>query len=488
MTIKIKSKLAAVKGSATICAIAAAAAMLAACSTSKPPATVPMDLPSAYREAPAVADGWTVAMPADAAERGTWWRIYQDARLDALVAQASADSPTLAIALQRVKQERAVAGLADADRGFQLGVGFGPTRSGDNTGDATQWRAQLNASYEVDLFGRLSDLSRAAALDAAGQEAAYRSVLLALQADVAQNYFALRAIDSELDVLAKTVLLRRDSLRLTRLRYDNGDTSELDVAQADAELATTLADEEALSNQRATRDHALAVLLGKAPADFTLEVAQLATTGVPVPAGLPSELLQRRPDIAQAQRDVAANSARIGAAKAAFFPSLSLTASGGYASSQLHNLFESSSKSWILGPLVGTMLNLPLLDGGHNRSELALADARYAASVAGYRQTVLTALQDVENNLNALQSLARQIGYEEDAVRAAGKAAALADSRYRNGSASYFEVIDAQRTSLAAQRARSQLAGARAMASVGLIRALGGGWGPVASSDRTAAL
>ncbi|WP_295992206.1 efflux transporter outer membrane subunit [Rugamonas sp.] len=468
--------------------VAAALATLTACSTNKPPATVQMEVPAAYREAPAAAEGWTVAMPADAAERGAWWRIYGDARLDALVAQASADSPTLAIALQRVKEARAVAGLADADRAFQLDAGFGPTRSGDNTGHATQWRAQLTAAYEVDLFGRLSDASRAAALDAAGQEAAYRSVLLSLQADVAQNYFALRSYDSELDVLRQTVLLRRDSLRLIQLRYDNGDVSELDLSQAQAELATTLADQEGLQSQRVNRDHALAVLLGKAPAVFTLEPALLATTGIPVPAGLPSELLQRRPDIAQAQRDVAANSARIGVAKAAFYPSLSLSAGAGYASSALHNLFESSSKNWIIGPLFGTILNMPLLDGGRNRSNLALADARYASSVANYRQTVLTAMQDVENNLNALQSLARQITYEEDAVRAAGTAAKLADSRYRNGSASYFEVLDAQRTSLAAQRARSQLAGQRAVASVGLIRALGGGWGPVASSDTAAAL
>ncbi|MFD2273382.1 efflux transporter outer membrane subunit [Undibacterium arcticum] len=447
--------------------------ILAGCSTTKPPEQVKLDLPAQYRESEGA---WKLAHPADDADRGVWWSVFGDAELNNLITAATQSSPTLVMAMARVKEARATAGLADADRAFQLSAGAGPTRQGNATSSSTQWRAQVNASYEVDLFGRLSDNSRAAALDAQGQEAAYRSVLLALQADVAQQYFAIRSLDSELDVLQQTIKLRQDALRLTQRRFDAGDTSELDVAQARTELAVTQAEEEGVQRNRSQRDHALAILLGKAPAQFTLATAPLQAVTVSVPPGLPSDLLERRPDIAQAQRQLAAASARIGAAKAAFFPSLVLTGSAGYESDALHNLFQWSSRSWLLGPLVGTMLNLPLLDGGRNKQNLAKADANYESLVANYRQQVLLGFRDVEDNLSALRTLDNQIRFQEAAASSAQLAARLADSRYRNGSTSYFEVMDAQRSSLSAERAKSQSIGQRALASVGLIRALGGGW------------
>lgn len=465
-----------------------AALVLAGCSTTKPPENVTVDLPTQYRETAATLDGsWKIAQPADTSDRGAWWSVFGDAELSKLISEATQSSPTLAMAMARVKEARATAGLADADRGFQLGAGFGPSRQGNATSASTQWRGQLNASYEVDLFGRLSDSSHAARLDVEGQEAAYRSVLLALQADVAQQYFAIHSLDSELDVLQQTIKLRQDALRLVQHRYDAGDTSELDVAQAKTELSVTQAEQESVSRNRAQRDHALAILLGKAPAQFTLAAAPLQQVVVSVPAGLPSDLLERRPDIAQAQRQLAAASARIGVAKAAFFPSLMLTGSGGYESSALHNLFKWSSRSWLLGPLVGTALSVPLLDGGRNNANLARADANYESVVANYRQQVLVGFQDVEDNLSALRTLDNQIRFQEDAVQSAQLAARLADSRYRNGSTSYFEVIDAQRSSLSAQRAKSQSVGQRAVVSVGLIRALGGSWGaPIPKNDALA--
>lgn len=464
-----------------------AALVLAGCSTTKPPEQVAVDTPAQYREAAALDGSWKVAQPADAADRGAWWSVFGDAELSKLITDATQSSPTLVMALARVKEARATAGLADADRAFQLGAAFGPTRQGTASATSTQWQAQLGASYEVDLFGRLSDSSRAARLDAEGQEAAYRSVLLALQADVAQQYFAIRSLDSELDVLQQTIKLRQENLRLVQHRYDAGDTSELDVAQAQTELSVTQAEQEGVSRNRAQRDHALAILLGKAPAQFTLASAPLQPVTVSVPPGLPSDLLERRPDIAQAQRQLAAASARIGVAKAGFFPSLVLTASGGFASDALHNLFQWSSRSWMLGPLVGSVLNLPLLDGGRNKANLAKADANYESVVANYRQQVLVGFQDVEDNLSAMRTLDNQIRFQEDAVKSAQLAARLADSRYKNGSTSYFEVIDAQRSSLSAQRAKSQSVGQRAVASVGLIRALGGGWGsPAAAVPATA--
>jgi multidrug efflux system outer membrane protein len=466
-----------------------AALLLAGCSTVKPPEQVTLDLPAQYREAGQLDGAWKKAEPADNVDRGQWWHIYRDDELNGLVEQATQSNPNLAVAVARVKEARAIAGIVDANRGFQLNGGIGPTRTRDSTTPATtEWRAQLNAAYEVDLIGRLSDESRAAALDAEAQEAAYRSILLTLQADVAQQYFAIRSLDTELDILQKTVALRQEEVRLVQYRYDVGDTSELDLAKAKTELAVVQAEEESVKRLRAQQDHALAVLLGKAPAQFTLAAAPLEANKVIVPAGLPADLLERRPDIAQAQRQLAAASARIGAAKAAFFPRLVLTGTAGYESNELGDLFKWSSRSWVLGPLIGTALSLPIFDGGRNKANLARANAGYEALVANYRQQVLVGFQDVENNLSALRTLDKQIGFQEQAVSSAQRAAHLADVRYKNGSASYFEVIDAQRTSLAAERAQSRSQGERSLASVGLIRALGGGWGEPDASLQAAAV
>ncbi len=466
-----------------------AALLLAGCSTVKPPEQVTLDLPSQYREAGQLDGAWKKAEPADNVDRGQWWHIYRDAELNGLVEQATQSNPNLAVAVARVKEARAIAGIVDANRGFQLNGGIGPTRTRDSTTPATtEWRAQLNAAYEVDLIGRLSDESRAAALDAEAQEAAYRSILLTLQADVAQQYFAIRSLDTELDILQKTVALRQEEVRLVQYRYNVGDTSELDLAKAKTELAVVPAEEESVKRLRAQQDHALAVLLGKAPAQFTLAAAPLEANKVIVPVGLPADLLERRPDIAQAQRQLAAASARIGAAKAAFFPRLVLTGTAGYESNELGDLFKWSSRSWVLGPLIGTALSLPIFDGGRNKANLARANAGYEALVANYRQQVLVGFQDVENNLSALRTLDRQIGFQAQAVSSAQRAAHLADVRYKNGSASYFEVIDAQRTSLAAERAQSRSQGERSLASVGLIRALGGGWGETNPSLHAAAV
>lgn len=453
-----------------------AALVLAGCSTARPPEEVKVDLPNAYKEQATLDGAWKVAAPADDKDKGAWWTVYGNDELNKLIVAATESNPNLQMALARVKDARAVAGVVDADRGVQADVGVGPTRSGNAQGASTTYRAPLSFSYEVDLFGRLSDASRAARLDAQGQEAAYRSVLLALQSDVAQLYFTIRSLDSEVAVLQQTIDLRQEALTMAQRRYDAGDTSELDVAQAKTEWAITSAELEGVTRERAVRDHALAVLLGKAPAEFSLTASPFNAPIVTVPAGLPSDLLERRPDIAQAQRQLAASSARIGAAKAAFFPKLILTGSAGYESNELRDLFKWSSRSWMLGPVVGTILSMPILDGGRNRSNLARADANYEGMVANYRQQILVGFQDVEDNLAALRTLDRQMVFEAQAISSAQLAARLADSRYRNGSASYFEVIDAQRSSLASQRARIRSAGQRAVASVGLIRALGGGW------------
>jgi multidrug efflux system outer membrane protein len=465
----------------------AATLVLAGCATTKPPEQVALDVPAQFRETANLDGAWKQAAPADRADRGRWWLVFNDGELNALVERAAQSSPTLAAAVARVKEARAVAGVVDSDRAFRLDGGAGPTRVKDSgAAPVTEWRALVSASYEVDLIGRLSDASRAAKLDADAQEAAYRSVLLALQADVAQQYFIIRALDSELAILNKTIGLRQEEVRLVQYRYEVGDTSELDVVKARTELAIVQAEAESVARARAQQDHALAVLLGQAPAQFSLAAAPLHQAPVIVPAGLPSELLERRPDIAQAQRQLAAASARIGVAKAAFLPKLVLTGSAGYASSDLGDLFKWSSRSWLLGPLVGTALSLPIFDGGRNKANLARADANYEAQVANYRQTVLVGFREVEDNLSALGTLDRQLGFQDTAVASAQKAAHLAEVRYRNGSASYFEVIDAQRTLLAAERAQNQSLGQRSVASVGLIRALGGDWETVPAGETIA--
>ncbi len=467
----------------------ATAMLLAACTTGRPPEAVALELPTHYREQVAPIDGaWKLAAPADSPGAGAWWTRFGDPELNRLVDAAAVSNATLAIALARVKEARAVTGLADAGRAVQLGAGFGPGRAGTAQGTVTTWQAPLTVSYEVDLFGRLSDASRAAAMDAQAQEAAYGAVLLALRADVAQQYFSIRALDAEIDVLQKTIVLRNQGLKLAQHRYEAGDSSELDVAQARTEAAIVNAELEGVVRERAQHDHALAILLDRAPSAHTLAPAPLVLSAVQIPAGLPSQLLERRPDIAQAQRQLAAGSARVGAATAAFFPQLNLTGSGGLASNQLHDLFKWSSRSWMLGPVLGTVLSLPILDGGRRDADLARNNARYEALVAAYRQQVLIAFREVEDNLSAIHTLDRQMGFEDQAIASAQLAARLADARYRNGSASYIEVIDAQRSSLASQRARAISAGRRAVASVGLIRALGGGWQIGAASPAPAPL
>jgi multidrug efflux system outer membrane protein len=387
-----------------------------------------------------------------------------------------------------VKQARALVGVANASRIPQLNAGFGPFRyqpsaaqqnlpPGTGVDAYTVWRGVLTFSYEVDLFGRISDGIVAARGDAESAEATYRSALLALQADVAQTYFALRQADEELALLRDTVKLREESVRLQQRRFDLGDIGEFDLARAKTELATTLSDAIALERSRARLEHGLALLLGKAPASFSLAPAPLATALPSIPAGLPSALLERRPDIAAAQRSMAAANARIGVAKAAFFPVLNLTAFGGYESAELGDLFQWSSRTWLLGPLFGTILSMPIIDGGRNQANLDRSYAALEEAVAAYRQTVLGAFGEVEDGLVSLRTLAGQADATRDSVVSASRAFKIAESRYNAGASSYLEVIDAQRTLVSIQRLDAQIKGARAASTVALIRALGGGWG-----------
>lgn len=438
--------------------------------------------------APQNLGAWKTAQPSDASMRGEWWKVFADPRLDELEAQALDANQNLKAAAARVKEARALNQAARAGLFPSLDAGLGPTREkvsaaslfepdGTNVPQQTLWRAQASASYEVDLFGRVASSVDAAKADTERSEALYRSVLLALQADVAQSYFALRELDAEADVFAQAVTLREQALKLVKRRYDQGDITELDYQRARSELSSAKSDAMTVQRLRAASEHSLAVLLGKAPAEFAMTPDPIEPVNLRVPPGLPSSLLERRPDIAAAERAMAAANARIGVARAAFFPSLSLTGTGGFESATLGDLFKWSSRAFLLGPLTGTALTVPVFDGGRRKGNLANARAVYDEDVANYRQQVLVAFQEVEDNLADLRILEEQTRQQDDAVNASQRAADLSRKQYAEGAVNYLDVIDAQRTVLQAQRTAVQLQGVQAASTVNLIRALGGGWG-----------
>jgi multidrug efflux system outer membrane protein len=452
--------------------------ILAGCSLAPKFESPQVETPAQFKElTPAERGQWKTAQPAEAQPRGEWWKAFNDPALDQLELEAVAANQSLKVAAARVSQARALVGVANAERIPQVNAGFGPSRIKPSGAPATTtWRGLVTASYEVDLFGRISDGVNAARSDYEGIQAAFQSVQLALQADVAQTYFALRQTDEELALLRDTLKLREDSVRLLQRRFDLGEINELDLSRAKTELATARSDSIALERQRAQLEHGLAVLLGRAPASFGLAAAPLATVLPVIPAGLPSSLLERRPDVAAASRGMAAANARIGVAKAAFFPVLRLTAQGGYESGELNDLFKWSSRTWALGPLFGTILTMPIIDGGRNQANLERSYAVLEESVASYRQQVLVAFSEVEDNLVNVRTLDDQGQATRDAVASASRAFTIAQARYRAGATGYLDVIDSQRSLLSVQRLETQIKGARATSTVALIRALGGGW------------
>lgn len=471
-----------------------AALLLSACAT--PDFVQPyVATPAAFRESQAPApvavvegvDGarWQPARPAEQQPRGQWWLAFDDAALSSLVEEASANNASLGVAASRVKQARAIAGVAAAERVPQVGIGIGAQRAqlspleanlpqGTAVAPQTSYTARLSASYEVDLFGRVAANVAAARGDAARSEADYRSVLLALQADVAQTWFRLRALDAELDTLNRTVRLREESVAITQRRFDLGDIGEFDLSRARTELSTARAEAIGLQRQRANAEHALAVLLGRPAADYVAGANPLPDTGrLPaIPAGLPSSLLERRPDIVAAQRAMEASNARIGVARGAMFPSLLISADGGGVGSAFSDVFRWSSRSW----LVGALASMPLIDGGRNRNNVLRSEAALEESVGAYRQSVLVAFAEVEDNLAGLRILAGQAEQVDAAVVSARRAADLAQKLYDAGRSGYLELLDAQRNLAATERAAVQLRGERALTTVALIRSLGGGW------------
>ena len=437
--------------------------------------------PAGWKEA----GPWKEAVPKDAIAKGAWWELFADPLLNDLESKAAAANPDLKAAVARVAQARAVARLTESD--FYPTISLNPTvqrerntenrvtqppTSGARSYTANQFRVPVDLSYEVDLWGRVRRASEAVTAVAEAAVAGYETIRLTLHADVAGSYFALRAIDADRGVFRKTLDLRRESLRLAQTRLRLGACNDLDVSRAETELTTTEAEAIGLERRRAEIEHALAVLTGRTPTDLSIPDKPLDLQPPPIPAGLPSELLERRPDVAEAERRMAASNAEIGIATAAYYPSLTLTAELGYESRELKSLFNWESRVWTLG----AGLVAPLYQGGRIDADVERAKARHEESVAQYRGRLLVAFQEVEDGLSGLRVLAEQAEAQARAVASSRRTADLTTARYKAGLVSYFEVVDAERTALQSERLATQIRGQRLVTSVFLIKALGGGW------------
>jgi outer membrane protein, multidrug efflux system len=452
----------------------AAALFLAGCATAPAELPAPIAAPAQFKEA---GPNWTVAAPAEAQDRGAWWKAFADPVLDGLVERAAANNTSIQEAAARLAQARALVRNADADRAPQIGIGASASRgAGANTANgatpATLTTASANLSYEIDLFGRLARASDAAALDARAREALLQSTRLLVQAEVAQTYLALRAIDTERALVRETVSAYQGTLRLTQRRHQAGDIAELDVVRVESELASTESEALALDRRRAELEHALAVLVGDAASNFNLGAGEWTTALPRIPAGIPATVLARRPDVSAAQSSLLAAQARLGVARTAWFPNLSLTAAGGYASPELGDLFKWSARAWG----VGALLSLPIFDGGRREAGVQGAQAQLDVAAAGYRSQVLVAFKEVEDQLSALRLLQEQAQAQARAVTSAKRATVLSESRYRNGMDSQLELLDARRSELRNRRQELQVRAGQYQATVSLIRALGGGW------------
>ncbi|HEX5767489.1 MAG TPA: efflux transporter outer membrane subunit [Burkholderiales bacterium] len=447
--------------------------LLVGCAT-KLPEIEPQKLPEVPAE---FKEGWTIAAPAEAQPRGEWWKTFNDPVLNELVERADRANANIQVAAARLAQARAVARIVDADRALQASLGASARRArgiiGGDAGPARNLFATgVDLSYEVDLFGRLSHASAAAVLDAEASAALLQSTRLLVQSEVAQTYLLLRALDAERIIVQETLTAYRVTLSLTERRWRAGDVAELDVARASTEVSATESEALALERRRAELEHALAILLGLAPSEFALQSEEWRTALPLIPPGIPSTLLTRRPDVTAAQNSLLAAQARVGVAKAAYFPNITLTASGGYASTEIEDLFQWSSRAW----LIGAIFSLPILDGGRREAGVQATSAGLEGAVASYRDQVLVAFREVEDQLSSLRLLAEQAEAQARAVNSARRTTLLSDARYRGGYVSQLELLDAQRSELRNRREELQVRSARYQSTVTLVRALGGGW------------
>jgi NodT family efflux transporter outer membrane factor (OMF) lipoprotein len=459
-----------------------ACAVLAGCTVGPDYVRPEVSVPANYKEAAADGTAWKIAQPGDHASRGKWWAVYQDPLLNALEDVVTSSNQDLKVAESRYAQARA---LVEGARGNYLptvtaGASVNRFRNSANVfgntpatvGPANEFQLPLDVSWELDIWGKVRRAVESSEASAQAVAADLESARLSLQTELAVNYFLLRGIDSERLLLERTLVSYRKAHELTMNRHEGGVASDADVAQAETQLRTAEAQAVDLRVRRAQLEHAIAVLIGKAPSEFSLAQVGLDALPPQVPLAMPSELLERRPDIASAERQMASANAQIGVAKAAYYPTISIGASAGFASSKTSNWLDWPSRFWSIGPAAA----MTLFDGNRRRAITDQARAAYDGTVAAYRQTVLNAFQDVEDNLAELAILAEEAQVEELAVKASRRAVAQTTNRYEAGAASYLEVVVAQTFALTNERAAVDIQRRRMAASVRLVKAMGGDW------------
>ena len=446
----------------------------------------PAEVPPAW-EPPAPAP-WREAVPSDAALKGDWWKLFHDADLDGLIERALANNQNLRVAAARLSQARDQVTVARSDFFPAVGLSASASRTKTSANRPLADYSQPNAStvqndfvvgptvsYEIDLFGRVRREVEGARASAEQAAADFENTRLMLTAQVAGDYFTLRELDAEIEVLRRSLDLQRAALRFVDSRHELGFATGLDLAQQQALLEASGAQLELLQVARAQNEHAIATLIGMPAPAFHQAPAVLAP-GIPaLPVGLPSDLLQRRPDVAAAERAMAAANARIGVARAAYFPTLDLmpfVPGIGWESNTLSTLIESPSRLWS----IGVSATETVFDAGKIRANVRIAGADYTAAVAAYRQTVLTAMEEVENGITGLASLDRAATQADASVRSAQRAFDIASERYMGGVDTYLDVITAEQTLLGNQRQAVQIQGEQFLTAVYLIKALGGGW------------
>ncbi len=463
------------RGRATGAALAVIGLLAAGCAVGpryqRPSAPLPA-------QAAAPPEGWKTARPQDDVLRGAWWEIFGDPELDALESQVEVSNLSIAQAEAQYRVARAVARGLRGDLFPTLSAGGAVTRSGGSsraggsTTTGTSYEFSGDLSYEIDLWGRIRRAVEAGVENAQATAADLENVRLSIRAELAIDYFRLRGLDAQRALLERSIAAYEKALQLTINRHDQGVVSGVDVAQAQTQLESTRVLDTELKIQRAQLEHAIAALLGKPPQDFSLPPSPFSAVPPAIPQVLPAELLERRPDIASDERRVAAANAQIGVAQAAYFPTLSLSASGGYLGSQIAHLVSLPNRFWS----IGASLLETLFSGGRRRAAVEQARASYDVTVATYRLGVLNAFQEVEDSLTAVALLAEEAAQQGAATEAALRSLSIAENRYQGGITTYLEVVIAQTAALAAERALVDVHTRRMTSSVGLIKAVGGGW------------
>jgi len=441
--------------------------------------------PAAYKEIPPdffkETKDWKFAKPNDGVIRGKWWEMFNDTQLNGLEEQLNSANQNIALADANFRAARAL--VKESRSQYFPTVTTSPSIIASRQSSATRsnfsagrvnvnYTLPFDATWEPDFWGRIRNTVVASASEAQASAADLQNVRLSVEAELAFDYYQLRALDAEKRLLDSTIEAYQQQLELTRVRFQTGIVSDEDVAQAETQLKTTQAQATDLGIARAQFEHAIAVLTGQPASTFSLPNAPLAAQPPAVPVGLPSQLLERRPDIAAAERRVAEANAEIGVTKAAFYPSLTLGATGGFESTSIASWFTWPARFFSLGPT----LSQTLFDKGRRRAATEVAFAQYDATVASYRQAVLTSFQEVEDNLAALRILTRELEEQNDAVASAQRALSVSTERYKSGIDSYLNVITAQTTLLNNQRTAVNLQMQQMTASVELVKALGGGW------------